>query len=127
MDDSNRGKVGKLKNEEDNVWNEDEDVELNVLKHLRTALSSILLMLENARDDIKLHAERCDQLSDVSKRCRDVLSLSTSSGDDGVLGSPEGEQDDSLDDRTESKNKKGSTLDLERKISSKYLGSKSKP
>jgi len=127
MDDSNGGEADKLKNEEDNVWSEDEDVELNVLKHLRTALSSILLMLENARDDIKLHAERCDQLSDVSKRCRDVLSLSTRSGDDGVLGFPEGEKDNFLDDRTESKSKKVSTLDLKRKISSKYLGSKSKP
>ena len=52
------------------VYDEEIDVELQTLVSLRTALSSTLLMLENARDDLVIHDERCRHLAGASAATR---------------------------------------------------------
>mmetsp|Transcript_3130 Transcript_3130/g.4923 ORF Transcript_3130/g.4923 Transcript_3130/m.4923 type:complete len:116 (-) Transcript_3130:401-748(-) len=51
-------------------YNEEVDLELQTLVSLRTALSSTLLMLENARDDLLIHDGRCRNLADSSAIAR---------------------------------------------------------
>ena len=48
----------------------EDDEELRTLISLRTTLSSVLLMLENARDDIISFNNRCRQLNEASSACR---------------------------------------------------------
>ena len=44
--------------------------ELQTLVNLRSTLSSVLFMLENSRDDLVTYNERCFDLSESSRKCR---------------------------------------------------------
>lgn len=47
--------------------------ELELLRKVRLALSSMLQMLEHARDDLKAMEDRMDRLRVASERCRIAL------------------------------------------------------
>ena len=90
------------------------DEELHSLINLRTTLSSILLMLENARDDIVLFNKRCHQLNEASQKCRDAT-LQIRTGDSKDKNSV-------IMDTPISKEETGSKL-----VKSIHMGGRSKP
>lgn len=50
-----------------------EDIEVNLLKDLRVALSSMLHMLETCQENLILLGQRIDKLRDASEKCRIVV------------------------------------------------------
>lgn len=52
---------------------DNDDPELILLKQLRLAFSSMLQMLETARDDLVLLGHRMDGLREASEKCRKIV------------------------------------------------------